>query len=733
MALTHRLVQPLRESLRPAPARLAFTAGLRAATAIIVPMAIGFAFGRVSASWAGLAGYLVSLADPGGSYRSRALVMGGLSVAAAVAAAAATFGASLPVAAVLMFVAGFLAGFARVWGTGATTVGNSAAIIFAASLAQPGPPAAAALRAALVLAGGAWAMTLSLVLWPIRYYRPARLAVARAYRALAGYAEAAVSLARPGGGEADWPGFIAARHPALRNTLEEARRILTATRRGRAGESGRGERLLVLTASAEQAFARLVALLDVLESEREPATAEAARAMESFARTAREVAALVEREQAPATVPGVARAAADVAPPDVRDPVARAQIREVARLETQLDSFLSAAVEAAVGLHDDRVAAPAGAPAPTPPRPTPWRAAALLPVRSNLTADSLALRHALRLAVAATVAVVVARAAGLRYGYWVTLTVIIILQPYAGATVVKALQRVVGTVVGGTAAALLVTFLPFRAAALPLAAVLGWTSVVVRPINYALFAVLATPTFVLLAEARTGDWHLAGARIEDTLIGGMIALGAILLLWPTRERDRFPDALAAALRALRRHVGLAVDGLRGGPVDPARLAAVRRQVGLALINAEASTQRFVTEAAGDPGLEAALAAVTFARRLAASVTALVTMAPVSLPAGAAAAVQSLVAEQEAALEELEEALRTGRPPRADAFEPAGGGPAEAAAAVLAGTDPLLLERLAGISRQLQVLRESVVRLQAPAAERGAGAATSPRRDAASAT
>jgi len=37
---------------------------------------------------------------------------------------------------------------------------------------------------------------------------------------------------------------------------------------------------------------------------------------------------------------------------------------------------------------------------------------------------------------------------------------------------------------------------------------LPWLSVTLLPLNYAAFLGLLTPTFVLLAEANAGDWHL---------------------------------------------------------------------------------------------------------------------------------------------------------------------------------------------------------------------------------
>lgn len=64
-------------------------------------------------------------------------------------------------------------------------------------------------------------------------------------------------------------------------------------------------------------------------------------------------------------------------------------------------------------------------------------------------------RYALRAAVAATIAIFIAKWFRIDHGYWLPFTVIIVLQPYFGATFKKAIDRVIGTVLGGIAAGLL--------------------------------------------------------------------------------------------------------------------------------------------------------------------------------------------------------------------------------------------------------------------------------------
>jgi hypothetical protein len=73
---------------------------------------------------------------------------------------------------------------------------------------------------------------------------------------------------------------------------------------------------------------------------------------------------------------------------------------------------------------------------------------------ANLTLGSIACRHAIRLAVAATVALALARALRLPHGYWVPLTALWLLRPDFGSTFTRGVQRYAGTTAGAVLATL---------------------------------------------------------------------------------------------------------------------------------------------------------------------------------------------------------------------------------------------------------------------------------------
>lgn len=567
-------------------------------------------------TWASLGGFSAAVADRGGSYRIRARTMGALTVGAAIGVVVGGLvGATTWLAVLLTFVIVGILSLAREFGVSAGGVGTSIAVAFAVSLSVPSPtPSEALSRGLYLLAGGAWAMVLALVFWPVRPYRPLRLAAARCYRDLADYADALAALE---GAVPNEPRRAALQQQRriIRESIEAARALVGVARRGGGGEARRGERLLLLVQGADLLFGTLIAVTELLETASEvndlavarSATAELTR----FAGAARRVAATVETESHA---------------PSALDPAAAARVPKVvagtsaigahaARLQAQLEEYTTVVAANADALESGR-------PPDIPPALAVLtivedRQPGIETLRATLTLDSLGMRHALRVAIVTAIAVLVTRLLHLPHGYWVTITVIIILQPFAGATLIKTLQRVLGTVAGALLTVAFVAVVQNQRALVVVIFVLATICVAFLRVNYLIYSVFLTPTFVLLAEMSAGDWHLAQLRALDTLIGGALGMAGSWLLWPTAERDRFPELAAKALRAVAAHLRV-VAAMWNSTDDESSvaLAAARRDAALATTNAEASFERMIAEATGDrKELEAATTLLTFTRRL----------------------------------------------------------------------------------------------------------------------
>src|SRR5689334_3995632 len=162
----------LRDLFAIGDARPDYVAGFRAATATIVPLAIGEITGRPQLIWVALGGWLGTFADPGGPYRLRATTLLSYAIASAASIAAGTFSASHAWAGVaLLFVWGVGCALLRVYGEAAGTVGSLALIAFCIALGTPVADwRALELRTALFVAGALWAAGLTLALWPVHPY-----------------------------------------------------------------------------------------------------------------------------------------------------------------------------------------------------------------------------------------------------------------------------------------------------------------------------------------------------------------------------------------------------------------------------------------------------------------------------------------------------------------------------------------------------------------------------------
>jgi uncharacterized membrane protein YccC len=691
-----------------APARPAYAAGLRAAIATVVPLVIAQLLAFPGGTWLSLAGFTGTLANKGGPYRTRAASMGALTLVGTLAVAVGTLCAGrMPLGVLLTFIVAVACSVARVWGSAGGSVGTSALNLFVIALAFPPQNDREALtRAGLAFLGGLWAMLVSLVLWPLSPYRPVRMAVAGCYRALARYA---ADIGR-------WASEGALRDPpdlppvgvAVRRALEDAHAALAASRRGVPGESGPGQRLVVLREIVDQLFGNLVALAEVIETiprETRDASAQVAvrETLRAMAASLGELADRIEvdRDMAPVAidwhgsalrraVPAGDTTASDDSTPHLYLQAAElidrlAQYTRVAA-DTLGNAQPTSTVEGMVDVGDPES-----------------RASPLAALRAVLAPHTVLLRSALRLGLVTAAAVWLTWALDLKRGYWVTITIVIILQPYSGATTLKAMQRVLGTVVGGALTALLGALFHGPWAILGLAFVFSATCVALLPLNYAAFSVFLTPTFVLLAEANAGDWHLAGLRIVNTLLGGALSLVGARLLWPTPEWNRLPSYMAASLRANRDYLHAVIQRFADrSPRAGRALREARRQSGLAVANADESFQRLLGEHRGaDAGLAPLMTFLAYTRRLTASTAALAVSRHTADP-GAEPALRRFAEVAEQVLDDLRSAVEERRAPAPlpPLVQPAAGD---------LPLSPVLRIRLERLARQLKTLHDAIER------------------------
>jgi uncharacterized membrane protein YccC len=200
------------------------------------------------------------------------------------------------------------------------------------------------------------------------------------------------------------------------------------------------------------------------------------------------------------------------------------------------------------------------------------------------------------------------------------MAVILVHQSQLATTWPRALERSLGSAIGGAIAAVLGGVLTspvlLTLAIFPFAML----TMAMRRVNYALFVMFLTPLFVLLSElAQPGANHLALAwyRVANNVLGCLVALFGASLLWPARERLRLRAVLAEAIEANGRYAVLA---FRSG-VDPEVRDAARRAAGLASVQAERCCDRVALETPRrGGGLDEAAQILAALRQIAGSAT-----------------------------------------------------------------------------------------------------------------
>ena len=155
----------------------------------------------------------------------------------------------------------------------------------------------------------------------------------------------------------------------------------------------------------------------------------------------------------------------------------------------------------------------------------------------QMTLKSIIFRHALRLAVASTIAIAIYKFFRLEHGYWLIITVLVIVKPVFADTRKRAVERVLGSVAGGVLALLIAaTFqnIIILDVLLIIFSILAFSHV---RTNYGIYVLFLTPFVILMIDTVIpGDWQIALVRIFDTFLGGAIALLVTFLLRP-RPRE----------------------------------------------------------------------------------------------------------------------------------------------------------------------------------------------------
>jgi uncharacterized membrane protein YccC len=557
---------------------------LRNTAAVVLPLGIGLALGHPQIGLGVGAGALNTMfSDQPGPYRQRLLQL----LLAALAAGLASFtglliGGDLPPMLVATAAFGFFGGLLVVFGVDIARVGMTSMILLVVTASTPTSLTGALQGTALIISGGLLLTLFSLAAWPWQRYLPERHALADVYTGLAALARQRTH------DDADVP------------ALTDAMTNLQHTLLGRHRAHGRAmEAFGVLLELAERIRLELTAMAELQADTTGPVMFrdDAAQVLTAIADALRQGASPEHASHALLTLQANERVLSD-SNQNIGANVLTAHVHA-------LSGQLAAAVRNAdwAGSAGELRASAAEARLPKALR----SGSAWATLRASLTPRSMAFRHALRMAVSFSFALLLSRKLQLPHGYWLPMTAAIVLRPDFAATFNFGLLRVVGTVLG-----LLLT-----TALLHLAPNVPWAHLLLMAALCMAFRYLATAHYGIAVAALTGTVVILlsfegvdpGAAVVDRVINTVLGCGMALLayvVWPTWERNRAHVALSLMLDAYAAYLhALAQPAARQAHRDMRSAARTART------NAQASIERMRAEP-GTPPTLLALARALFA-------------------------------------------------------------------------------------------------------------------------
>lgn len=603
--------------------------GIRTLLAVALPIAIG----RII-HWSelglmvGLVAELLFLVDIGGLYAIRAKTLMGTAIAMALTLMVGTWVSACLVLTILVVFCGlFLAGYLTVYGENGAAAGLiiALALLFAITLPAGGVELGIE-RALVVLVGGGWAIFVALCLWPFRPNQPLRQVVAKNFQGIAQYLRSLPSSQEE---------FAFSQ---ILERLWQSRQILTYTRKGGWGRSDLRELLIVLIEDSDRLITTLMAVRELINFHPSPQLKTVGILLEDVllqvAAITEDIAQLIlGRNKIPdtnrlqlliAAIEQQRELQQRALESDVEDYTSYAAVSNLKTWLHKLHLQLQLAVQTAQQLHQrERLRFPqrlAGSLWDEESRSW-WE-----PMQENLSWESPLFRHALRLGLGGAMAVLIYTFFRIPHGFWIGLTLVIVLKPDFSITFQRFCYRIIGTILGAGAVTLLLATIhsPLWLEGIGVLSIAIALSLVRFHYSLAVFFITLFALILSQLSPDTPDVNTVGARLFCTVIGATIAFALSFGILRPQEELLFSSTVAVVIEQVNLYFqGVTAVYLGKSPYNPSHLGKIRHQLRLASTTLQTALQRLLN----DPStpfstMEPAITLANYVPRLSRGVTVL---------------------------------------------------------------------------------------------------------------
>jgi uncharacterized membrane protein YccC len=572
---------------------------------IVMPLYLGFSREII---WTAFGAYLVALTEYRGLHYKKVMIQ---SLEALLITFSASLGmlvsGSIVLSVLAMFAVGIFAAFIRNWSDYGANIGVAVGFFFLFGLSAPRPMEEIPVTCLYILLGAGWAILITIFSFPLRPAKPFQRSVARIWKTNTDLMDSLVLFAEKEEGSVEKE--IPAREAAIRSAISNSVDLFS---RSKAAEKEKHyDKLMELRRVSALFSACLSSMHEELEiiGKRLRLQDEATlyKTLSAFAQASARMAIVVytTRPEDLAMLQ-VRFARCGVALEVFRDSVSKIELtadekRSLEHLIHTLETAYRYLLQATT-LVEEKMKIDGSGYFETYRLSynnfiSGLRRGFMYDFFSNfLNVNSEQFRYALRVAVLLSIGVFIFLFFKIDHGYWIPLTMMIVIQPYYGATKKKGIERLIGTVGGIVAGGLLMMLpLPHTAFVGMLVLVSFFVAYFLRN-NYKVGVFFVTIMMVVLMQlTQQGTLQLIGWRLLSTLIGALLAFLAVHVLWPVWETDRFPVLLQRAILSVREYFDAVLSQKKNGNSGHPEWYRRRRYAEESVNHAFASVQRMMEE------------------------------------------------------------------------------------------------------------------------------------------
>lgn len=517
---------------------------------------------------------------------------------------------------ILVLVFCFIFSMMGVYGTRATSIGVNALLVMVLSIDRPQPGWESLVNALYILAGGVWYTVLSLLLYSFRPYKLVQQALGECVEATADYLRVKASFyAREPDYDKSYRQLV--EHQVDLHEKQELLRELLFKGRNIVGESTHTGRVLMMI------FLDIVDLFErVMTSQQDypllHETFDDSGLPEEFRQLILDMAAELEEIGIAIKAGKPSVETTHLATRIRRLRESFVQYRDLHRTAENVEGFiglrqiLDSIEDIADRLHtlhgyttyDQRLSKDYN------PSVDYEQFISHQDIDKKLIFDSLTLRsnifrHSLRVSIAtiigysipSIVQAVIPGWLAIGHGYWILLTVIVILKPAYTLTKRRNFERLMGTLAGGLVGVVILYFIHDRNALFVLMILFMIGTYVFIRTNYLLCVTLMTPYILLLFHLLypTDFRSILSDRVIDTVIGSAIAFLANIFILPSWEREQIGDYMVGIIEANAAYFRDVAGAFLGQPSSVLQYKLSRKNAFVALANLTDAFGRILSE------------------------------------------------------------------------------------------------------------------------------------------